>query len=157
MAMKEIAALAALVTFSIAGVATTATTSASSGTYRCARPSAADADGQRTPVAASEGAQGGSDRMWAMAQSNNFVVRLTLNAPDNDNDFTGTADFAGGAGGGGSVTGHLDGRDVVFDIVWDPRHTGRYTGHQESADQWSGESVDADQPSGRAHWWAHRA
>jgi outer membrane lipoprotein SlyB len=155
MAMKKIAAVAALMTISVAGLASTVTASAASGTTRHAQSTVISAAGQRLPRPAPAAAQGAFDGMWAMAQSNHFVVRLILNAPDSAGNFTGSADFAGG--NGGSVTGHLSSSDVVFDIRLDHGHTGRYTGHQESADQWSGESVDLDQPSSQAHWSAHRA
>lgn len=155
MAMKKIAAVAALVTFSIAGLATTTTSSAASGTSRHIPASAVHADGQRSLGAVPAAAQGAFDGMWGMAQSNDFVVRLILNAPDSAGNFTGTGDFAGG--GYGTITGHLSGSDVVFDFHLDHGHTGRYTGHLDSADQWSGDSVDLDQPSSQAHWWAHRA
>jgi hypothetical protein len=151
--MKKMVAVAALVAASVAGPATTATASAASGTSQHSLSSAVSADGQSLG-AASAAAQGAFDGMWAMAQSNDFVVRLILNPPDSAGNFTGTADYAGGSG---SVTGQLSGSDVVFDIKWDQGDTGRYTGHQESADQWSGGSVDLDQPSVQADWWAHRA
>jgi hypothetical protein len=152
--MKKMAAVAALVAASVAGPATTATASAASGTSQHSLSSAISADGQHSLGAASAAAQGAFDGMWAMAQSNDYVVRLILNPPDSAGNFTGTADFVAGSG---SVTGQLSGSDVVFDIKWDQGHTGRYTGHQESADQWSGESVDLDEPSIQADWWAHRA
>ncbi|SHG81794.1 hypothetical protein [Streptoalloteichus hindustanus] len=103
------------------------------------------------PVPASLGA---FDGLWAMALSNGFVVRLDLSASGPDGGFTGIADYAGASG---TVTGRLNGNDVVFDIKWKDGRVGRCWGHL-SADgrEWSGDSVDLTTPGSEAKWWARR-
>ncbi|RKT55027.1 hypothetical protein [Saccharothrix australiensis] len=91
--------------------------------------------------------------LWEVAQSNGDRFRLFVGAADGGGSFQGLADSANGSG---DVSGRLTGHDVVFTIRWSYGHSGRYSGRLGSDGQWSGETIDLNDPSSHATWWAHR-
>ena len=136
----------------VLGISGAASASASDNiTQRQLVGSAAVSADARQPVPAS--VQGVFDGLWVMTQSNGAVVQMFLSAPDGGGRFTGFASFSGGTG---NIVGQLSGSDVVFDIQWNFGHTGRYFGRLGSGGQWSGESVDLNDPSSQATWFARR-
>lgn len=132
------------------GGAATASASDSISQLQLVNSAAVSADAQQPgPVSA----QGVFDGLWVMTQSNGAVVQMFLSAPDGGGRFTGFASFSGGTG---NIVGQLSGSNVVFDIRWNFGHTGRYFGHVGFGGQWSGTTVDLNNPSSQATWFARR-
>lgn len=94
------------------------------------------------------------DGTWVMTQSNGDVVTLFNGIADGLGNFAGVAETSTATGAsGGQVTGSV----VLFNINWSYGHTGRYVGHLGSNGQWSGTTIDLNNPSSTATWTASRA
>jgi hypothetical protein len=135
------------------GISGTATAAASGNTTQPQRVTTAPASTSQSDHASTQGA---FDGLWAMTQSNGWVGQMFNSTPDPTGHYTGFTASSSTPGMTGTIDGQLSGNDVLFDIRWTVGHTRRYFGHRGTDGRWSGTTVDLNDPSSQATWFAYR-